>query len=209
MRIESIGWDRFVFILVGALVASGAMADPPAVERVDVTPYGPMYDHSCSGCNSQEPCEAVTQVEASSTLQEGHTTYAAARMLDGDPATAWCEGAPDNGVGQTLTFKIPAGCYLHGAQILGGYFKDDARLAQNGRLATVRLRTDGGEFIADLPDPVGVAIPQSVRNPAFFETPRSLQNTKTVVVTIDGVHPGSKHADTCISEVTLLIAPME
>ncbi len=206
MRTERIGW---VGILVGSLLASAAAADPPAVERVDVTPYGPMYDHSCSGCNSIGACRAVTVVEASSTLREGSTTHAAARVLDEDPATAWCEGVPGDGVGQTLTFTIPAGCHVHGAQVLGGYFKDEARLERNGRIAQLRVRADGGEVIAELPDPVGVAIRDSVLNPAFFDLPARPVSTKIVVVTIESVHPGSKHEDTCVSEVTLLIAPVE
>lgn len=218
--------------------AGGAETSPPVPDKVERTPppkgpaggseveevthqYGVFYDLACPGCMDAK-CKA-SKVTASSSLKEGALVHGPERVLDEDPATAWCEGVDGDGKGESLTFEVPPGCGVYGLQIEGGYFKDEQRLKSNGRLAKVTVRSGSEAITATMDDPIALefgsssTFPASLklswferawRYPAFLELGWDAPGS-TVTVTIDEIYPGAKSSDTCISDVWLGLYPLE
>jgi hypothetical protein len=97
---------------------------------------------------------------ASSTLPpQGRYDFAPQRVLDGDPATAWCEARRGPGVGEWIEVSAPdvtklayPGCQLEGWALAIGYVVDQATWLRNGRPRSVRVgpcgRAPGGEVHA-------------------------------------------------------------
>ena len=79
-------------ILTGAAPVSGAEVQTPA--------HGPDVDAWI----------AADQITASSTLEDGSGyNYSTGCLQDFNSATAWVEGVPGDGTGETLTFSFPEG----------------------------------------------------------------------------------------------------
>lgn len=104
---------------------------------------------------------------ASSALPpQGRFRFDAAQALDGDPATAWCEGAKGEGAGEwlevtaNLTPRGAAACVLDGFLLLPGHGASLAAWRRNGRAARIRIAPcadPGGGAVFELPevDPFG------------------------------------------------------
>jgi hypothetical protein len=190
-------------LLLGCLALAGCAAvDAAEPERRTAVAYSPS-DHPCMyGCVTLDASTGLT-VEASSTLVEGARSYGAALAVDGDLKTAWCEGVEGDGVGQSLTLRWPKGHVVEAAEIWGGYFLDDRRLRSNGRIAAFSLDEAAAPrtfAVADVP----AEYPFDNRTPwgGLFEL--RVTGAEQVVLTIDAVHAGTKHRDTCVSEIRLL-----
>jgi hypothetical protein len=141
---------------------------------------------------------------ASSALPAaGDLTYSASNVLDYDGNTAWVEGAKGDGIGESLTLTLPKPAPLSRVGIVNGYAKDPKLYANNNRVAELAVSIDGAE-------PFHVAIPDEFlrKETYFFDLPQRKEPVKTVKLTITRVHRGSKHADTAISEITL-VTPLE
>lgn len=160
--------------------------------------------------------------KASSTLAPyGKHDYSAARAIDGDWATAWCEGVKGSGLGESLEIAIDvpgAGdreCRLLDFELVPGLSVDDTLFRANGRLMAGRLERcddpkDGFDF--DLSD--------SKWDPNVWaglrdDTPAAFADQEITIpsgvlggvpacvrLVIGKVKPGSKYADTCVSELT-------
>lgn len=138
--------------------------------------------------------DAVTGVEASSYLKEPkHNLYHTAdRAIDGDLSAAWVEGAPGDGIGESITFTFDGVYRVSGMHIHAGYQKSAELYQRNARPAVLTVTfSDGGEQTVTLQDVNGV---QDVS----FDAPAE---TESVTLTIASVYPGSKFEDTVISEV--------
>jgi hypothetical protein len=89
----------------------------------------------------EQPHQAIYQrpawAFASSQLTDGSVIHTAANAIDGDPSTAWVEGAKGNGIGERL---VVAASDAHGIALIPGYAKDEARWSKNHRVSTVQIR---------------------------------------------------------------------
>jgi hypothetical protein len=147
------------------------------------------------------PAAGLT-VTASSALASDTGRYLPARLGDGDPGTAWCEGAEGLGVGETIRVTLPT----PGHPIVGvtpGYFKSADVLRWNGRVRRLRVSTDVSAPI-DLVFPAldGTGDPLRLA-PAWVDL--DAPGASWVEAMVVEVDPGTKHADTCISAFDIRI----
>ena len=84
------------------------------------------------------------RVEASSYLQpDGNITYDPDNAIDGDLDTAWnSASAPDDGRGQTMTFRFTEPIDLRKVSIVNGYAKDANIYDANHRIRDLIITTD-------------------------------------------------------------------
>jgi hypothetical protein len=155
----------------------------------------------------------VSARAASSTLGGGR--YDIGRIVDGDPATAWCEGRRGDGAGEWIEVEVRgtpddlAGCRPSAPGLISGYAKSAAVWNANGRVTRVRFGpcgSSGGEVV-DVPrapsfDRGGALLPV----PPHEDAVRSLHERGTMCLrmTIVDVEAGSS-GDTCVSELAPLI----
>ncbi|MDQ3932709.1 MAG: zinc-ribbon domain-containing protein, partial [Actinomycetota bacterium] len=105
--------------VVGALVAMRAGGDKPTVAA-------PAFDRAAYP--EQPGALEVADVSATSTLApRGSIAYAAELIVDGDPQTAWNEGAePGRGEGESLRMRLAEPAWVTRLVIRNGYQKDQA-----------------------------------------------------------------------------------
>jgi hypothetical protein len=151
-------------------------------------------------------------------------TYGPTNLLDGDPATAWCEGAAGAGVGEAVLLKLPGAGTL---QIVNGYSKSPDRFAQNGRVERVEVVLLGQGWNPPVQGSYNAALPvlgrhevtlTDVRTPQPLPLPEwsvpadwapdvpsgwnvAEQVPTFVALRILSTYAGSKWEDTCLSEV--------
>lgn len=151
-------------------------------------------------------------------------TYGPTRLLDGDPATAWCEGAKGPGVGEVVVVPLPGSGPL---EIRDGYGKSPELFAQNARVRRVEVALLGSGWEAPAQYTVVAATPVLGRRevelkdvdgwqelplpewsaptgwapslPAGWTVPP--QTPRFVAMRILSVYPGTKYEDTCVSEI--------
>ncbi|HZI16200.1 MAG TPA: hypothetical protein VE153_37900 [Myxococcus sp.] len=128
-----------------------------------------------------------------------HPNYA----LDDDPKTAWVEGAEGDGIGEALTIPLSnlASARAVRLVIFNGYQKSAALLAANGAPAqlTATVRGPGGKEAGRKQ----LTLARKM-GPQSFDIPVS-GPVVDVVLTVDGVHPGAKYRDTCVSDVQVFV----
>lgn len=137
--------------------------------------------------------QPIGRAEASSTLEGA---LSPAHVLDEDPATAWCEGKPDAGVGEWLRLVVPAGAPGPAMlEIANGYQKTPALLARNRapKELEVVVTTTWGQTRRAIVKLEGKAGWQ----PLFV--PGGLASAVAIELRIRSVHKGSKFTDTCVS----------
>lgn len=126
-----------------------------------------------------------------------HPRYA----LDGDPATAWLEGASGDGVGERLELKLPT---LTGASALElrvrtGYARSGELHKANGAPTTLRI------VLLDAAGRAASTREVSLQDSADWQrvalTPPS--QLATVSIEVVGARPGRSYRDTAISDVEL------
>lgn len=139
----------------------------------------------------------VASVSASSTLpSEGDASYEPAMAADGDISTAWNEGAPGAGDGESLTFHLDERSWVEEIVIWNGDQEDERAFRANARASTVLLAfdEDGPRFEVDLDPGTG---PQVVDLPDPVLTRRVTLRALEVV-------PDDRYDDLAISEVEIL-----
>ena len=136
--------------------------------------------------------DAISYCASSVLAPQGGSTYEPKNLTDGNPATAWCEGAPRDGVGETLTIRIDGGPPFRRLLISNGYGKSSQIYANNGRIKTLEITSDAGtQTTAPLIDQNGLL-------PVYLPTPAQ----HWVQLKIVDVYPGDRFADTCLADVT-------
>lgn len=195
-----------------------ALADEPAI-------YGMKgVDHGCAACQRLEASQV--KIKASSTL--AGKGYAVAGLLDDAVESAWCEGAPNPGVGEALRIELKQPMRLYAVGVRGGYFKSERLLADNARVKTLEVRTSAGaNATLRLADPTvplatdpSVPAEQAAIDPATWferaatgeiprvllgEDPAALAPVEWVELRVTGVFTGARYEDLCISELELLV----
>lgn len=130
-------------MLVGAWAAD-ALSDLAEAEAVTAS-----LEEQLVQAEVMPPCSTthavvarpIRAIRASSALTEGSLTHGAERAIDGDRSTAWVEGVPGHGRGESLTLALDSeGALPPGLRILPGYAKDKARWDKNGRVGELLVR---------------------------------------------------------------------
>lgn len=85
--------------------------------------------------------------------------YGAPNLLDGNPATAGCEGASGPGVGEVVMFELPAG----NLEIRNGCAKGPERYTQNARARRVEVVLIGQGFEPAVQGTMHMSMPGVVR----------------------------------------------
>lgn len=139
---------------------------------------------------------AVWNVIADSYLSEEafHMEHTADRVLDGSLDTAWAEGVPGYGVGQSITLVFDGEYQISGLNIWAGYHKSEDLFYKNTRPQQIRVIFTGGmEMTYSLQDVMR-------KQTLYFDAPVV---TDAVTILIESVYPGTVYEDTVISEITL------
>lgn len=203
MRIMKMLMLAFLFIAcVCPLTAPGADKLPvllPEIQKVDRSTDD--YAGYFNGCSLA--CALGWTLSASSFLPaQGKITYNADNVDDGDPATAWCEGARGDGIGEWIQFTLEAGpakkeVNFNGITIANGYLKNDSVWGENNRVKTLRFELNG--------HPVALMKLADSRDLQFFSggPVKEVRPGDKLRFVIQEVYPGSKYHDTCISDMVL------
>jgi hypothetical protein len=145
---------------------------------------------------------AVKDITASSTFADKKDRYGAWRVLqfdtvvqDGEetdyPKTAWCEGKPDEGIGESITINLLAPTKIAQLQIAAGVWLTPKLFGANNRITSLAISFDGGAAKKVTPaaerEWLEVAVNAAV---------------SSIKITIDTVKKG-KMNDSCISGVRL------
>ena len=135
-----------VLVVVGAAMAlrqsddNAVSADEPLTDQPFVAPTG-----DGAGDDGLVPVDQDRiRVEASSYLPpDGNITYAPNNTIDGDLDTAWnSDSAPDDGRGQTMTFRFTEPIDLRKVSIVNGYAKNANIYDANHRIRDLVITTD-------------------------------------------------------------------
>ena len=182
----------------GAASRGSAGPAPEQARVVEEAPPPRLYD---------QPVERrlySDRIEASSFLwtdwnkfQENyHPNY----ILDGDPATAWVEGADSSGAGEWVRVHLSPveGASRVRLRIQNGYHKSRALHRKNARLAAVEVRAlpSGARHTAALEDRMGW---QEIA----FDMPAG--RLEAIELVAREVVEGSKYTDLCLSDLEIFV----
>jgi F5/8 type C domain len=112
-------------------------------------------------------------------------------LLDGDPASAWNEGADGPGIGEWVLYDFGEPVPLARIEIANGYQRDEERFAATARVKSLELAySDGTKQLVQLLDAQGL---QTIK-PAVKETAQ-------ITFTIISVYPHYEWEDAALSEI--------
>jgi hypothetical protein len=95
------------------------------------------------------------------------TDFQPTNLLDGDPASAWTEGADGTGIGEWVRLEFEAVVPLARIEIANGYQRDAGLFAGDERVKNIELQySDGTVQVVELLDAQGI----QVIEPASEET---------------------------------------
>jgi len=143
---------------------------------------------------------------ASSTLApQGQRNYEAIN-IKADPQrelqTPWCEGAKDDGIGQSITLDVKRPLPLYGILVRPGYYqygREDVWW-KNNRVAALEITlNDERTFTENIPD-------ERFENPYLIRVRDYLKPVSKIKLVIKAVHSSTQFHDTCISLVELRAA---
>ncbi len=143
---------------------------------------------------------AVKDITASSTFADKSKKdlYGAWRVLefettdpDGYPTTAWCEGKPDEGIGEGITINFLSPTKIQTLQIGAGVWLTEKLFKANNQITSLAVSLDGGA--------AKKVKPSAERE--YVEVPVG-KAVSSIKITIDAVKKGTMN-DSCISAVRL------
>jgi len=201
-------WSRhpMVVAIVGTLVAAGVvgaftMSGVPDRLRARLNPPRTCDDHH--GLTLLAPTE-LTAHASSELAPQGALSYAAGSAVDGVTSTAWVEGVPGLGPGETLTVVLKEPAKVELVCVLNGYVSGNDLYARNGRVQDYRTVTDAGKNDGTLD--VEVATSEKFQK-VNVATGTTGSVTIDIVSARAGAASGGKRAapDTAISEVQVYV----
>lgn len=138
----------------------------------------------------------LCEVSASSELVDQYGYYAAANANDADSSTTWAEGADGVGEGEWLSFFFDERA-VAGFAICAGYQKSAETYNNNARPARICVSVAGeADCYVTLEDSRGEQV-------VLFQYPVV---TDYLSIEIVSAYSGTRYADTCISDVRILVA---
>lgn len=157
--------------------------------------------------------------EAVYPLIDWSMMYAPKRLIDGDTATPWVEGAAGQGVGEVVMIPFAD---QPSANLWNGYQKSERLFLRNGRVKDARLillhgHVMPGQFrsifsglevvgvsalrLRDVMGPQEIILPEHADLPEYDD--EGLPMATVLAIEILSVYPGTHYQDTCISEIDL------
>lgn len=135
---------------------------------------------------------------ASSVLSpQAGNTYGPQNLFDGRLETAWVEGKQGQGAGEWVVVELAAPLEIAAIQLLNGYHKNRDVFVKNSRVKGLKLSLSNGVTkTVELEDRDGI---QEIKLPQG-------QAISWVQLVLQSTYPGSKFADTAISELRLIPA---
>ena len=144
---------------------------------------------------------AVKDVTATSTFvdKSKKDLYGAWRTVSyetttdelGAPKTAWCEGKPDEGIGEGITVNLAAPTKLDTIAIAAGVWLNPKLYGANNQITSLSVSFDGGAAVK--------VAPTATREWLVVKVGKAVSS---IAIKIDAVKKG-KMNDTCISGVAL------
>jgi hypothetical protein len=194
------GATKFRAVLHGLKASGGPAANRPAPPPAATPATRPAPAPTSGAAMPKFPgIVAIREVTATSTFADKKNLYAAWRTLNYDaiydeatqtvaPTTAWCEGAPGEGIGQGVTIAFAAPTQVDAIHIAAGVWKTAKLFTTNNRIASLDLVVDG------TPSTVTPAARRT-----WLDVPIG-RSISTVTVKIAAVAKG-KMNDSCISAI--------
>jgi hypothetical protein len=159
-------------------------------------------------CAALQISDHAATAKASTELA-GKGRYAARNAFDGDPATAWVEGAKGLGEGSTLTLTLAEPARIAGFALVAGYARSTGTFVQNAAPRAVAVFADGKKLL-DLRIPYVEAWDEQAARCVRTGAPRNLEGRLVVLshpatarvleLRLGEVSAGSRFEDTAISE---------
>lgn len=171
--------------IVTAVGGQGTAVDWDAIEK-DTDPDGPGFFYG-------DCTQSINELGASSTLSpQGKNNYESKNLIDNEPRTAWVEGKPNYGIGESFEIKAS-----NVNTIYNGYQASTTAWKNNSRVKRFRVfRDDKPLCLLDLTDEMGEQL---------FELPRAEGEDPSTIYTfkfkIEDVYKGLKYSDVAISEI--------
>ena len=140
-------------------------------------------------------------IMASSTLIEPGYDHSAWLVQDYDTSTAWTEGAPGNGLGESLYMETDRYAVITGGVICTGYCRSEDLFYKNGAPTRIYIHSGNQEAYLDVTQDANTY--QYGYEGFHFRFDEPLVSDGSVTMTIVGVRDGWKWEDACISELRL------
>lgn len=188
---------RCVFLECGP-----ANAPNPSPPVAPATPHiaaglGPALGSIARPRATGEVCQAASGLEycASSVLAPQYgNTYGPVNLADADLKTAWVEGKSGHGEGESVVVDLKGAREVIAVQVMNGYHKNEDLFRKNSRVREAEIRfSDGTAETARLADAPGVQTIDVAARKADW-----------VRFTIRSVYPGTKYADTAVTELRVV-----
>ncbi len=136
--------------------------------------------------------KAIVQASESSADKEDSYVHSAKLTIDGNTATCWAEGAPELGVGESISFKFDGIYKVTALNIWIGHQKSEDLFYKNARPSVIRVvDSNGYSEVFNLQDKMGA-------QKCTFKKP---MNTDSIKIIVEQATAGNKYKDTCIAEV--------
>ncbi len=172
---------------IGATDPTGTPTSEPDLSPTAVV-TGTAATETATATSESSIAPSVAGASVSSRVEHG-----ASLVLDGDPRTAWIEGAPGTGIGESLTLDLAAPVQLDAVTVVNGVAANEVLFAAYNAVAKLQLTTDNGD--------AAVLTLERTCEPQTF--PVDLAGAR-ITFTILAVHPGDAFPDdTALSEVVL------
>jgi hypothetical protein len=139
------------------------------------------------------PLVELTTTASSARASQGANIFTSDRAVDGRADTAWCEGGPGAGVGETLTLRFAKPTRVARLRVLPGYFKSGDRWSQNNRVAAARIVLSDGRALS-------VAFEDEMREQVVTVGGGPIDSASLV---IEKVWSGGDGLDTLVSEIAV------
>lgn len=165
----------------------------PRPDSAGDTPYDISVPFNTDDSSSPSPIEGVT---ASSYLTLDYYDYTPDQLVDGNPTTAWAEGAPGDGTGQWFRIDLSKEQPVEEVRLLPGYAKRPDLFRRYNRPSRMLVQfSDGSHYTLDLKDEA-----------SYQRFPVNARAT-WAKFTILGVYRGTTRNETYVSEVELAAQP--
>jgi hypothetical protein len=90
------------------------------------------------------PATIAVTASATSTLSDKHKTYDAWYALGSDPTKFWCEGKPDEGIGEALVLTFATPIKIDSLTLRAGVWRSPELFRANNRITTLEVVSDNG-----------------------------------------------------------------
>ena len=166
------------------------------------------WDEVNTGCNWYCGWKG-SRVSASSTLPTFKgIRYTPSNLEDFNHRTAWVEGVPGYGIGQTITYSLhPMTPRITDVFIVNGYVKSEKSWRDNARVKTLRMYVNNNPFailhLKDVKNEQGFEFRPIAHKERLRRPNADLENYPWWSITFEilEVYPGEKFQDTAISEI--------